>query len=239
MAKTKEQRLTELAERFKAKKFVNNYYALHESMPSNDDVKEAKALTPAEEANIAVLAQIDDVVERAVAEEIVTQDYEIIKNEATWNASYENGCLKKYYPWADEKGAYPYKEDLWNEKAQRAANWNDIVKENGEPVKFEDGYHYVDGDGNPCVRCWKGAFYAPGAAYPWCAINTPDFQGTIKLTYNGVDVYPWKESKRSFTRGFAIASIPTEFNDNALKCDFNGNGTFDPSKLVVTLIKMD
>ena len=239
MTKTKEQRLTELAERFKAKKFVNNYYAVNGSMPSNDAVKQAKELTAEEEAKIALLAQVDDVVERAVAEEVVTIDWETIKDETSWNASYENGCLKKYYPWADEKGAYPYKEDLWNNAANRAANWNDIVKEGGEPVEFEDGYHYVDANGDPCVRCWKGAFNAPGAKYPWCAINTPNFSGTIKLAYDGVEVYPWGEAKRTFGRGFAIASIPTEFNDDSLKCDFNGNGNFDPSKLVVTLIKMD
>ena len=238
MAKTKVQRLTELAERAKGKKFILAYEIEHGSMPSADAVKAAEALDAEEVAKVALLAQADVILDIAGGDAKVTNDWETIKDEASWNASYENGCLKKYYPWADEKGSFPYKEDLWNEKAQRAANWNDIVKEGGQPVEFEDGYHYVDGDGNPCVRCWKGAFYAPGAAYPWCAINTPTFNGTIKLAYDGVEVYPWGQAKRSFGRGFAIASIPSEF-DASLKCDFDGKGSFDPSKLTVTLIEMD
>ena len=238
MAKTKKERLTRLAERVKAKKFVNDYYAKNGSMPAIAAIQAAEELTNAEKAKIDHQVEVDNLIDVANGTYETTTNYDIIKNESTWNASYESGCLAKYYPWADEKGSYPYKEDLWNNAANRAANWNDVVKENGQAVEFEDGYHYVDGNGDPCVRCWKGAFYAPGAAYPWCAINTPVFQGTIKLTYDGAEVYPWGQAKRSFGRGFAIASIPSEF-DASLKCDFEGNGTFDPSKLVVTLIEMD
>lgn len=239
MAKTKKERLTALTQRAKAKKFVADYYEANGSMPAAEAVAEAEELTAEEIAKIDLQVAVDNLVDVAGGTAEVTTDWETIKDETSWNNSYENGCLAKYYPWADEKGAYPYKEDLWNNAANRAANWNDIVKEGGQPVEFEDGYHYVDANGDPCVRCWKGAFYAPGAAYPWCAINTPNFEGTIRLNYDGgADVYPWGQAKRSFGRGFAIASIPTEI-DEALKCDFNGDGSFDPSKLVVTLIRMD
>lgn len=239
MAKTKKERLTALLERAKAKRFINDFYAKNGSMPSVSEVAEAEQLTAAEVAKVDQQVLVDNLASVAGGKETVCTDWETIKDETSWNASYENGCLKKYYVWADETGSFPYKEDLWNQKAQRAANWNDIVKEDGKPVEFEDGYHYEDADGNPCVRCWDGAFYAPGAKYPWCAINTPVFQGTIRLNYaDGEDVYPWGMAKRSFGRGFAIASIPGEF-DESLKCDHEGNTTFNPANLTVTLVEMD
>ena len=49
-----------------------------------------------------------------------SEAYEYIHDEASWNASYANGGLKKYY------AAYP-DEDLWNAEAGRAANFNDRV----------------------------------------------------------------------------------------------------------------
>ena len=50
--------------------------------------------------------------------EIVSDSYDYIYNEASWNASYENGALKAYY----EK--YP-NEDLWNPVAHKPASFND------------------------------------------------------------------------------------------------------------------
>lgn len=219
----------------KAKNFIRAYYEENGQMPSTAEVNEAKELSQEELAKVEFESQIKTLIDQSYKE--IIPEWEYIWNEETWDESYANGLLKDYYVWADEKGAYPYKEDLWNEKEGRAANWNDIVKENGTPVEFEDGYHYVDGDGNPCVRCWAGALGAQGAAYPWCAVKIDNpFTGKIKFNYDGgEDVYPWGANSREFKRTFAIASIPTELGNEFLLS--NGVTTFDPEKLVVTLIK--
>lgn len=228
----KKEHLTELAENVKAKRFINKYLKEQGVMPSVEDVATAKTLTQEEEARIDTQIQVDNLVKRASATEVAgVWDY--IVDEASWNASYASGALKDYYVWADS--IQPYKEDLWNEADQRPANWNDIVKDGeGNPIEFEDGYHYEDKNGNPCVRCWKGAFNAPGAEYPWCGVKFEPFKGIIKLEYEGEEVFPWGEEFRTFKRTFAIASIPGEFNKPEWKSDFNGNTTFDNSKLNVT-----
>lgn len=135
--------------------------------------------------------------------------WSFITDETSWNAQYNNpnSALSKYYTWADESS--PYKEDLWNEKEQRAANWNDIVKEDGEPVEFEDGYHYIDGDGNPCVRCWLGAINAPDACYPWAVIDAVA-NSKVEMHYDEQVCYPWGKSVKPFNNGFGCASIPNE-----------------------------
>ena len=46
--------------------------------------------------------------------------YDLIEDEASWNQSFANGVLKKYY------AKFPT-EDLWNASAGRAANFNDRV----------------------------------------------------------------------------------------------------------------
>ena len=231
----KKQHLTELAELVKAKKFINAYFKEEGKMPSVDAVAQAKALTPDEMAKVDLQVEIDNLAKLSNAEQVAGQ-WDYIYNEASWNASYENGALKDYYEYYD--AASPYKEDLWNEADQRPANWNDIVKENGVPVEFPDGYHYVDKNGNPCVRCWKGAWNAPGAMYPWAAVKFQPLYATIKFSYEGEeDVFPWGESMRQFKRTFAIASIPSEFGKAEWKSDFDGKTSFDVSKFNVTLFK--
>ena len=83
-----------------------------------------------------------------------------------------------------------------------------------------------------CVHCWEGAINAPGAVYPWAAVDVPTpFTGTIKLVYDeGTPVWPWGEDVREFLKGFGIASIPTELGEQ-----YDAE-TFDASKLVITLI---
>ena len=218
----------------KAKKFIKKYADEHAgAMPPIADVEAEQELTPAELATIDLLVEAAELTDMAEASE-VTAEWDYIKDEASWNASYENGALKDYYEWADS--IQPYKEDLWNEADQRPANWNDIVKEGGVPVEFPDGYHYVDKNGDPCVRCWKGAFYAPGAAYPWAAAKFQPFYGTIREEYEGVEKAPFGTAFKQFKRTFAIESIVTMFG-NEYKSDFDGNTRFDPSKLNITIYK--
>ena len=152
-----------------------------------------------------------------------SQAYDFIKDETSWNTSYTSGVLKKYYPRYD--AASPYKEDLWNPVENRPANWNDIVKENGSPVEFEDGYHYVDSNGDPCIRCWLGAVNAPDARYPWIA---PYFDGrdiTVKIRFEYEDkeaVYPWGDKVFGDGDGrklWGAASVAEEFKDKGFLLD--------------------
>jgi hypothetical protein len=220
------------AENAKADKFVRSYYKSHGSMPTSNEVNVARVLTAEEVAAVEFSVQVSALVEEGSVEPTPVEEvaeWEYIWNEETWNASYANGTLKDYYVWAD--GLSPYKEDLWNTVENRPANWNDIEKdENGNPIEYEDGYHYAN-----CVRCWQGAVNAPGAAYPWCGVKITPFNGAIKLEYGDAVAYPWGEY-REFTRTFAIASIPTTFGEE-YKLDGEGKTTFDPSGLVATLIK--
>ena len=148
--------------------------------------------------------------------------FEYIDNEEAWQESYTNGILKRYYEWADS--IQPYKEDLWNNKEQRGANWNDIVKENGQPIEYEDGYHYVDADGNPCERCWKGALASAEAHWPWVGILingltfdnvfTPiEFGGFPVFEYEGKEsVKPW--GLKSFGRAHLV---PVKVIENSVE----------------------
>lgn len=233
----RKQHLTELVETGKANKFINKYAKENGgAMPSVDAVEEASELTEAEVAKVDFMVEAAKLTDMAEAENI-TPAWDYIVDEASWNASYANGALKDYYEYYD--AASPYKEDLWNEADQRPANWNDIVKdEKGQPIEYPDGYHYVDKNGNPCVRCWKGAFNAPGAQYPWAAVRFQPLFATIKFSYEGKDdVFPWGKAMRAFKRTFAIASIPGEFEMAEWKSDFNGNTSFDKNKFNITLYK--
>lgn len=215
------------AELAKADKFVREYYKENGEMPSTGELNEGKALTTEEVKELEFNVQVSSLIDSVSNEEVGVWDY--IWNEETWNESYENGALKDYYVWAD--GISPYKEDLWNTVEQRPANWSDIEKDGeGKPIEYEDGYHYTN-----CVRCWLGAVNAPGAAYPWCGVKFTPFEGKIKFEYGDAIAYPWGEHK-VFTRTFAIASIPTELGME-YKLDGNGETTFDPAGLTVTLIK--
>lgn len=231
----KKEHLTDLFKLVKVKKFINAWAKDHDgNLPEMGDIpEEVKTIMPEEEAKIDAQVKADNLA-KLVDATTTPAEFDYIVDESSWNASYANGALKDYYVWAD--GLSPYKEDLWNEKEQRPANWNDIVKENGVPVEFEDGYHYEDSDGNPCVRCWKGAFNAPGAAYPWCAVKFQPFYGAIELEYEGEKAYPWGQAFRQFKRTFGIESIPNTFGSE-YKSDFEGNTSFDPSKLSAILYK--
>ncbi len=170
--------------------------------------------------------------------------YEFIDSQATWQASYENGILKDYYVWADTTGAYPYKEDLWNEADQRGANWNDIVgvSETGNPQEFEDGYHYVDKNGNTCVRCWDGVINAPEAKLPWVAISfDTDVNAKVRFDYTGKDsIYPWGDKIFGTGEGhksWGLASPAKEWNDDSFKLTvLGGQEAFDKDNFHITLV---
>ena len=200
-------------------------------MPSVAEVNEAKALTKEELNDINFSVTVDEFLEEN--KNISFPEWDYVWNEASWNASFENGVLKTYYEVYDKLNA-PYKEDLWNTVENRAANLSDARKdpETGEYVLDENGNYIYEN----CVRCWLGALNAPGAQYPWCCVKLPvPFEGTIKFKYDGgEDVFPWGEESRKFGRGFGIASIPAELGEEFLLHD--GVTSFDPEKLVVTAI---
>ena len=223
---------TLFAENRKAKDFAKNYFREHGEMPSEQEVDAAKVLTLEEKAELEFEKEVSAAVSLSNHEiSEVAADWDYIWNEETWNASYENGVLKDYYVWADSLS--PYKEDLWNTVELRPANWNDIEKdEHGQPIEYEDGYHYLN-----CVRCWLGAVNAPGAAYPWCGVKISAFNGYIEFAYEDKTAFPWGEKTRAFKRTFAIASIPTELGME-YKLDAEGHTTFVPENLDVTLIKV-
>lgn len=214
MSESKLSNRIKFAERVKATKFIRNYYRKHGSFPTVETVNEAKVLTPAETAQVSLDVELSNLVEQSEKESIGVWDY--IWSEVTWNAAYnkENSPLKEYLE------RYP-DEDRWNEHENRAAQARDKV--DGEWPEW-------------CPQCWKGALNSPGAQYPWCVVNIEPFTGNIRFNYDGgEDVFPWGTEDRTFTRHFAIASIPVELGEEFLLHD--GVTTFDPSKLVVTIIE--
>ena len=203
------------AEQKKAKAFIREFYKENNSFPTNQEINEAKALTEDENAQLAFDVAVSQKVAQNGQEFVATWDY--IWDENSWNAAYnkENSALAEYY------ATYP-DEDRWNMNENRACRGNDKV--DGEWPDY-------------CVHCWQGAVGAPGAQYPWCVVNIEPFKGIIRFEYDGGEpVYPWGENARTFKRNFAIASIPVELGQEFLLKD--GQTTFDPSKLVVTLIKL-
>ena len=180
--------------------------------------------------------------------EVESDSYDYVHDEASWNASYENGGLKKYYIWSDAANA-PYKEDLIYTDPEtgdtRAATLNDAKK---DP---ETGEYLLDNNGNyiyeNCGRSWAGAFTAPGAKYPWIVLNfDTDVNSTVKFQYEGKsDVTPWGDAvfgigrkPNGADRLFGCASIPVELGEEFLE-DANGNTSFDLSKFKVILVKQE
>lgn len=169
-------------------------------------------------------------------------DYDYIKDEESWNKSFANGSLKRYYEWSDRVNK-PYKEDLWNTVEERAANINDARKdpETGDYVLDENGSYIYDN----CERCWLGAVNAPGAKYPWIGISfDEDVHSAIKFKYNYPDgsvkeALPW--GNKTFGAGsWGVASVAAEFEDNDFLIPENrkdgGQSTFDTNRFELMLI---
>jgi len=121
-----------------------------------------------------------------------------------------------------------------------ATPWNQLYR----LAVDEQGNNYVDiwvkitscGYTGSVQQSWSGAINAPGAAYPWAVLTLPKpFAWTIKFVYDGGSpVYPWWENAIVFNKWYAIASIPTELGNEYL-LDVNGETTFDPNKLQISL----
>ena len=171
--------------------------------------------------------------------------FKVISDEESWNNAGKG--LQDYYIWSDQANA-PYKEDLWNTVAERAANIND-AKKNAETGEYElDEYgNYIYEN---CERCWKGAVNAPGAKYPWIVVNiTDDVESTITFKYTYPDgtvktVNPWGDRVFSYKEGvpcrtWGVASVAGEFEDNDFLISANrtdgGNSTFDINRFEMIL----
>ena len=220
-------------------------YALPEEEEEVDPSKYTAAEAAAYNAALPGAVKAGDPKEDS---EIESDSYDYIHDEASWNSSYEDGGLKKYYVWSDAVNA-PYKEDLIytdpETGATRAANLNDAKK---DP---ETGEYLLDDNGNyiyeNCDRSWAGALAAPGAKYPWIVVNfDTDVNSTIKFQYEGKsEVTPWGDAVFGFgkkdngsDRLFGCASVPTELGEEFLE-DAEGNTSFDLSKFKMILIKQE
>lgn len=93
-----------------------------------------------------------------------------------------------------------------------------------------------------CIHCWDGSFSAPGAQYPWVAIEMPEpFYGYIEMTYDDLEgtYYPFGQESREFRNGFAVVSVPETFNYPDFKITTRGGSAvknFAKTKCHVTLV---
>ena len=183
-------------------------------------------------------AEIGTFLYEAIPESEIPATWTNTNGRTAWEAQFAdpNSTLNKYYIWSDDANK-PYKEDLWNTVANRPANITDARKnEQGEYELDENGNYIYDN----CERCWLGAINAPGASYPWAVVELPiPFEGTIRFNYKDEEpVYPWGEANRTFSRGFAIASIPDELNKPELKINAEGEAEIplEDGDLIITLL---
>jgi len=183
-------------------------------------------------------AQIGEFIYDEIVEGEEPASWISMNGQATWEAEYNNpdSTLNKYYKWSDDVNK-PYKEDLWNTIENRPANINDARKDEQGQYVYDDNGNYIYDN---CERCWLGAINAPGASYPWAVVELPiPFEGTIRFKYKDEEpVYPWGEADRTFTRGFAIASIPSELNKPELQINAEGESQIPllNGDLVITLL---
>ena len=223
---------------------ANNYYTKAEVNAAIEPLAVKSEVT--EEINVAVVALNEAIDEKADKSdldnymEIETEEsmlYDFVYDEPTWNNSFTNGVLKKYY----EK--YP-DEDRWNQREHRWATAADKV--NGEWPDY-------------CVQCWEGAVNAPDAKFPWVCPNfNTDVNAQIVFKYDGFeDVKPWGNNvfgvgrKTDGTdRMWGIASVAEEFGNNTFlipECAQNARpeweGTpandFDLNIFKMVLVKQD
>lgn len=149
--------------------------------------------------------------------------------EASLKAGWVSAEVQKLTNLSDNAVYYAVKDVEMGDDVYELFTDNALTESANVFIKFES-YSFPG-----FIHCWQGAINAGGASYPWCVTKIEPFEGTIKYNYNGgEDVYPYGEY-RKFKNIFAIVSIPGEFgSEYALN---NGVSSFDPSKLVVTMVK--
>ena len=84
-----------------------------------------------------------------------------------------------------------------------------------------------------CVKCWTGAIKAPGAQYPWVAVN--GWNGVLELTIGENTVKPYGEEP--MTKEWGVISLPSAFGTDIVPAidpdNQEATDTFDPSTLTV------
>ena len=178
-------------------------------------------------SDYALKADLDNYVEKKVEE---SDSYDYIYDEASWNASFANGALKKYYT------KYP-DEDRYNTIEHRWALATDKV--DGEWPEY-------------CIQCWEGAVNAAGAKFPWICPNFDEnVNSSIVFEYEGMGkVYPWGSTVFGSTKTWGIASVAEEFQYNGFLIPANAGAAnenwagepandFDVAKFKMYLVKQD
>ena len=152
----------------------------------------------------------------------ISNSYDYIYNQSSWEESYTSGGLKLYYQDNPDK-------DRWNSQENRYGLQSDKI--DGEWPEY-------------CQHSWLGTINAPDAKLPWIVPHFDiDVNSKIMLQYEGKqDMTPWNNAKlfgfgNSFIN-YELASIPKEFNNNAFKItNIDGSGSeFDISKFSLIMI---
>ena len=121
-------------------------------------------------------------------------EYEVVNDEESWNASYENGVLKKYY----QKNP---QEDLWNTVENRAVNFNDR--------------YYHGNIGNEAIEC--GATWASDSAQK-LVINDVTYYAPIFYDMTGRDVELYNDLALTEPTGLTFTIETVSYNGNCVHC---------------------
>ena len=121
-------------------------------------------------------------------------DYEVVNDEQSWQASYNNGVLQKYYQ------KYP-QEDLWNTVENRAVNFNDR--------------YYQGNIGNEAIEC--GATWASESAQK-LVINDVTYYAPIFYDMTGRDVELYNDLALTESAGKTFTIETVSYNGNCVHC---------------------
>ncbi len=164
---------------------------------AEDRVTEVQTIT--QMGNYFLQVAVDDQLKlfpfQAAEVAVAGTDFEIIKDETSWNNSAANGGLKYYLQ------RYPG-EDRWNLSEGRVALEMDKV----------DG-EWTDN----CPHSWLGAVYAAGAQYPWLVLNCGADDARVKAIVTmsakiGDGTQTWTVDDYFIdSRPGSLMSIPTSF----------------------------
>ena len=121
-------------------------------------------------------------------------DYEVVNDEQSWQASYNNGVLQKYYQ------KYP-QEDLWNTVENRAVTFNDR--------------YYHGNIGNEAIEC--GATWASESAQK-LVINDVTYYAPIFYDMTGRDVELYNDLALTESAGKTFTIETVSYNGNCVHC---------------------